>query len=121
MAGAGQGASGIANLFQNLLKTIDRNGDFSVKIIFSSVSMSTLTDWSVEKYVNTNEPNTSTYPVTNLAWSQPEGDAYTTACDETIFVDCSSNEAAYFTDSDGGESTLRSYISYAIARLADII
>ncbi len=121
MAGAGQGASGIANLFQNLLKKIDRNGDFSVKIIFSSVSMSTLTDWSVEKYVNTNEPNTSTYPVTNLAWSQPEGDAYTTACDETIFVDCSSNEAAYFTDSDGGESTLRSYISYAIARLADII
>ncbi len=121
MAGAGQGASGIANLFQNLLKKIDRNGDFSVKIIFSSVSMSTLTDWTVEKYVNTNEPHTSTYPVTNLAWSQPEGSGYTTACDETIFVDCSSNEAAYFTDSDGGESTLRSYISFAIARLADII
>ena len=121
MAGAGQGASGIANLFQNLLKKIDRNGDFSVKIIFSSVSMSTLTDWSVEKYVNTNEPNTSSHSVGNLAWSQPEGDGYTAECDETIFVDCSSNEAEYYKDSDGGESTLRSYISFAIARLADII
>ena len=117
----GPGASGIKKSFRQKKKEIKRRNDFSVKIIFSSISMSTFSDWMDEKFVNTKGAYTTEYPVTNLAWSQPKGPGYTTNCDETIFVDCSSNLAEHFEEGDVSEYDLMSYISFSISRFRDIL
>ena len=117
----GPGASGIKKSFRQKKKEIKRRNDFSVKIIFSSISMSTFSDWMEEKFVNTKGAYTTEYPVTNLAWSQPKGPGYTTNCDETIFVDCSSNLAEHFEEGDVSEYDLMSYISFSISRFRDIL
>ena len=104
---------------EKIRKKIQRPGDFTAMILFSSLSMSTFTDWMNEKFKSTKQPNTFNYPITNLAWSQPKGPGYQGGFDETIFVDCSSDIAKIYESGDDGEQALLVYLSFAISRLKE--
>ena len=119
--GVGPGAKSHKDSKKEKKKRIKRRGDFSAKIMFSSISMSTFSDWMGEKFVDTRGANVSTMPVTNLAWSQPEGSGYTADGDETIFVDCSSNKAEFFNDSSIGNERIQVYLGFAISKLKAIL
>ncbi len=115
--GAKQGASGNGPSRSQKKKEIKRKGDFKVLITFSSVSMSTFSDWMDEKFTSTAQPYTSTYPVTNLAWSQPKGPGYKGSFDETVFVDCSSDQGNFYKSLSPSELSLMEYVGFAISRL----
>ena len=119
--GVGPGAGSAKKSKEEKRKLIKRRGDFTAKIMFSSISMTTFNDWMGEKFVDTREANISTMPVTNLAWSQPEGPGYTASCDELIFLDCSANEAEYFDDSSIGNERIQVYVGIALAKLKAIL
>lgn len=118
--GAGPGATnGGQGQNQNIEDNKPRQ-DFSVMVVFSSLSYTTFCGWLNEQIVDKRKPNESKVSVLNKAWSCPEGDGYG-PCDELIFIDCGSNDISKFKDSNGSELDLTPYISYAIRSIIELL
>ena len=113
------GTSGGQNQNQSLEDNKGRQ-DFSVMVVFSSLSYTTFCGWLNEQIIDKRKPNESKVSVLNKAWSCPEGDGYG-PCDELIFIDCGSNDISKFKDSDGSELKLTPYISYAIRSIIELL
>lgn len=118
--GAGPGGEKKSKKDEKKKKKGKNQKNFSVMIVFSSLSYTQFCEWQAEQFVNKGEPHESKASILNKTWSCPDCDAYG-PCNETIFIDCGSEDISKFKDSDGSELNLTSYLSYAISMIIELL
>ena len=118
--GAGPGGEKKSKKDEKKKKKGKNQKNFSVMVVFSSLSYTQFCEWQAEQFVNKGEPHESKASILNKAWSCPDCDAYG-PCDETVFIDCGSENISKFKDSDGSELNLTSYLSYAISMIIELL